>query len=102
MSEGHYCCTHPTSTVTVRPPLTVENCDDCNRILDRSLKCGCGRRVHLTGSRSDTYPCDCGADYNGSGQRLAPREQWGEETGEHPADIYLASHAELDSDHFGW
>jgi len=30
---------------------------------------------------------DCGADYNWSGQRLAPREQWGEETGEHPADI---------------
>lgn len=30
-----------------------------------------------------TNTCDCGADYNMSGQRLAPREQWGEETGEH-------------------
>ena len=25
----------------------------------------------------------CDADYNSSGQRLAPREFWGEETGEH-------------------
>ena len=25
----------------------------------------------------------CGTDYNTAGQRLAPREQWGEETGEH-------------------
>jgi hypothetical protein len=29
----------------------------------------------------------CGADFNMSGQRLAPREQWGEETGESVADI---------------
>ncbi len=27
--------------------------------------------------------CKCGADYNGSGQLLASRQQWGEETGEH-------------------
>tara|TARA_R100000234_G_scaffold101521_1_gene70573 strand:+ start:3974 stop:4363 length:390 start_codon:yes stop_codon:yes gene_type:complete len=27
-------------------------------------------------------PCECGTEYNGSGQRLAPRSQWGEETGE--------------------
>ena len=31
-----------------------------------------------------TNTCDkCGADYNGSGQLLAPRQFWGEETGEH-------------------
>ena len=29
----------------------------------------------------------CGSDYNGSGQLLAPRHLWGEETGEHPADL---------------
>jgi len=28
----------------------------------------------------------CDADYNSSGQRLAPRAQWGEETGEHWSD----------------
>jgi hypothetical protein len=29
----------------------------------------------------------CGTEYNGSGQRLAPREQWGEETGEDWRDL---------------
>jgi len=29
----------------------------------------------------------CGADYNWAGQRLAPRSQWGEETGESLAEI---------------
>lgn len=30
----------------------------------------------------------CGADYNSSGQELAPREQWGEETGEQWWECY--------------
>ena len=30
---------------------------------------------------------NCGADYSGSGQLLAPRSQWGEETGECLSDI---------------
>lgn len=45
----------------------------------------CRATVELYGF---TNTCDgCGADYNSSGQRLAPREQWGAETGEHLADI---------------
>jgi|CZKU01.1.fsa_nt_gi hypothetical protein len=44
----------------------------------------CGREVVLYGF---TNACDCGADYNASGQLLAPRECWGEETGESLADI---------------
>lgn len=49
------------------------------------LECDCGAHVDLDGF---TNMCEgCGADYNMSGQRLAPRECWGEETGEHPADI---------------
>ena len=42
------------------------------------VKC-CGRWM-----RCDhfTNTCECGADYNLSGARLAPRSQWGEETGE--------------------
>lgn len=48
------------------------------------LKCDCGEEVMLWGF---TNTCNCGADYNQSGQRLAPREQWGEETGESLADI---------------
>lgn len=46
--------------------------------------CECGEKVELSGF---TNTCDCGADYNMSGQRLADRSQWGEDTGEHPADI---------------
>ena len=30
---------------------------------------------------------DCGALYNSGGQRLSNPDTWGEETGEHPADI---------------
>jgi hypothetical protein len=44
----------------------------------------CGAHVTLIGF---TNTCPCGADYNSAGQHLAPREQWGEETGEHIADI---------------
>lgn len=45
--------------------------------------CDCGRQVWCDGF---TNTCECGADYNSSGQLLAPREQWGEETGEHWTD----------------
>jgi hypothetical protein len=43
-------------------------------------RCECGSVVYL---ERFTNPCECGRDYNSSGQLLAPREQWGEETGEH-------------------
>lgn len=39
----------------------------------------CGSWVHCD---SDTYCERCGQEFNSSGQRLAPREFWGEETGE--------------------
>jgi hypothetical protein len=47
-------------------------------------RCVCGEEVMLSGF---TNTCDCGRDYDSSGVLLAPRSQWGEETGEHPADI---------------
>jgi hypothetical protein len=48
-------------------------------------RCHCGEEVVLSGF---TNTCEkCGTDYNSAGQCLAPRSQWGEETGEHPADI---------------
>ena len=47
--------------------------------------CVCGQKVELDGF---TNTCDsCGRDYNSSGQMLADRSQWGEETGETAADI---------------
>ena len=49
-------------------------------------KCSCGEEVVLA---NFTNTCDgCGADYNSSGQMLACRSQWGEETGEHWTDCY--------------
>jgi len=42
--------------------------------------CSCGAEVELEGF-TNTCP-GCGTDYNWGGQELAPREQWGEETGE--------------------
>ena len=46
----------------------------------RSLVCeDCGKEVHLWDSM--TNECECGALYNGFGQRLAPREEWAEEDG---------------------
>jgi hypothetical protein len=47
--------------------------------------CSCGTNVLLEGF---TNTCDnCGKDYNLGGQELAPRSQWGEETGESLSDI---------------
>lgn len=44
------------------------------------ILCDCGRKLTLWDSWANG--CDCGREFNGSGQLLAPREQWGEETGE--------------------
>ena len=55
------------------------------RVMPAIGECFCGTRVELSGF---TNTCvKCGADYNSAGQRLAPREQWGEETGESIGDI---------------
>jgi len=50
----------------------------------KSITCQCGRIVEC---HSFTNTCDCGRDYNWAGRLRAPRSQWGEETGEHWADI---------------
>jgi len=56
------------------------------------IKCtDCGREVLCYGF---TNTCECGADYNMSGQQLAPREQWGEETGESVADILSVDYSD--------
>ena len=48
-------------------------------------RCPCGEEVVL--DRFTNTCAECGADYNQSGQRLAPRDQWGEETGENYLDV---------------
>ncbi len=60
-----------------------ERDEDGKSVLHRVVVC-CGEDIVC---RDFTQTCPtCKADYNFSGQKLAPREQWGEETGEHWAD----------------
>jgi hypothetical protein len=44
----------------------------------------CSRKVVLSSGWANKCPNfeNCQSEYNGAGQRLAPRSQWGEETGE--------------------
>jgi hypothetical protein len=55
----------------------------------------CGEDLHCYGFTT-TCPI-CGADYNWAGNRLAPRECWGEETGEHWTDLMDIDTASIDS-----
>lgn len=48
-------------------------------------KCRCGCEVVLASFTNSCFRCD--RDYNMSGQELAHRSQWGEETGESLLDI---------------
>lgn len=49
-------------------------------------RCHCNARLELASSWLNT--CDAGGrDYDGSGAALAPRQHWGEETGEHWAEL---------------
>ena len=48
-------------------------------------ECYCGKEVVL---QSNTNECEhCGRLYNSAGQELSDPKHWGEETGEHPADV---------------
>jgi len=59
-----------------------------NRYVEPAVgRCSCGGEVELSGF---TNTCErCSKDYNSSGAELAPREQWGEETGESLSDILM-------------
>lgn len=56
----------------------------------------CGETVVLHGFTNTCERCD--TDYNMSGQQLAPRSQWGEETGESVSDILSVDSAGFDMD----
>jgi len=53
-------------------------------------RCHCGHPIALA---AFTNTCSkCGSDYNAFGQALAPRSQWGEETGESLEEILNIGH----------
>jgi len=80
-----------TCSVTRRVPWFRE---DGREVQRTEIKCQCGEWVLCA---CFTNICDCGRDYNMSGQLLADRSQWGEETGESASDILMA-----DSDYDDW
>jgi hypothetical protein len=45
-------------------------------------RCCCGRSITLESSWSNSCE-NCGREYDKNGNQLAPRSQWGEETGEY-------------------
>jgi len=55
---------------------------ETNRVVEaKIIECVCKAHIQLWGSWANE--CEkCGREYNGAGQALAPREFWGEETGE--------------------
>jgi len=50
------------------------------------IVCKCGEKIELEARYINTCR-KCGADYNASGKKLAPRSEWGTETGENLIDI---------------
>ena len=68
--------------------------EDGREVERTEIECWCGEWVLCA---RFTNTCDCGRDYNMSGQQLADRSQWGEETGENVSDILMA-----DSDYDDW
>lgn len=51
-----------------------------------TVECDCGRHVHCDDSWANG--CECGREYNSSGQQLAPRSQWGAEWVTQPEEDY--------------
>jgi len=49
-------------------------------------RCHCGATIYSNGPGRDIDCPKCGDNFNSAGQQLAPRSQWGEETGETAAD----------------
>ena len=77
-------------------PILPGKLRDCSYSYMANGSCECPR-CHVKVWLSDAFwnTCDnCGADFDGNGNMLAPREQWGEETGECLADIMSGAEAE--------
>jgi len=84
-SKGHWC--PKCKDKNVKSAVTEHEVDVLKYVKGTNeIKC-CGRWMQCN---SFTNTCDqCGKDYNGAGQELAPRSQWGEETGETASDIMM-------------
>lgn len=78
--------TRNTKSMSERLIKYTERDDAGNVISPAVIKCDCGNKLEVWRSRD--VLCDhCHREYNCFGQLLAPRSQWGEETGESLSDI---------------
>ena len=60
---------------------------EVNRYVEPAVgQCYCGKGEVVLETNTNECPT-CGRLYNASGQELTPTRTWGEETGEHPADV---------------
>lgn len=58
--------------------------DDGREVKRLEIRCDCGLKLVCS---HDVNECECARDYNLAGQEMAPRNLWGEETGETAGDI---------------
>lgn len=65
--------------------LKYKDHDELGNVIPGLMVCDCGEELDMIRPGADIH-CDCGRSYNSAGQLLAPREQWGEETGETASD----------------
>lgn len=79
--SGYYCGAKVTSVEQADDRKVVRFCEEGHRVV--YVRCHDG----WMDCTRFTNTCSCGADFNGSGDRLTDRECWGEETGESIADI---------------
>lgn len=96
-------CVYCGYSIITKDPNSVESCPagtftggKCGAGFKVAYKCGkcvCGEWLELN---NFTNACVCGRDYNSNGTLLAPREQWGEETGETATDILTGNKSEDD------
>lgn len=60
--------------------------DELDNVIPGLMQCDCGVELEMHGGGRDIDCEDCGRSYTSSGQLLADRSQWGEETGETAMD----------------
>ncbi len=80
------CCTDCGYVITTKEfDAECPKCSGFMRTISKFGKCTCGATVEFGRFTNTCHKCN--RDYNSSGQELAPRSQWGEETGESLSDI---------------
>lgn len=80
--------THPAPPIGWVTGTGDEGTGHPSRDQDGAFRCHCFELIQVPWRPGADFDCPaCHREFNSGGQLLAPREQWGEETGEHPSDV---------------